>query len=86
MGKVALKLKIMPSEAGVDLEEMAKQAEQQLPEYAQLVKHEIVPIAFGLKALMLTIVMPDQSPDEMVEKIEKIEGVESVNIEDVSLI
>ena len=86
MGKVALKMKIMPSGADVDVEKIKEMAKQQLPEYAQLVNAEIVPIAFGLKALMLTILMPDQSPDELVEKMEGIEGVESVNIEGVSLI
>ncbi len=86
MGKVALKVKLMPADVSTDLESVKDQAEKVIPDYAKIVKHEIFPLAFGLKALLLTIIMPDQSPDEVVEKLEKIEGVESVEVEEAGLI
>ncbi|MBC7081242.1 MAG: elongation factor 1-beta [Thermoplasmatales archaeon] len=86
MGKVAVKIKLMPSDISINLEEIRYQAEKIMPDYAKIVRHEIIPVAFGLNALLLTIIMPDQSPDEVVEKLEKIEGVESLEVEEVGLI
>ncbi|MEM1513512.1 MAG: elongation factor 1-beta [Candidatus Thermoplasmatota archaeon] len=86
MGKVAIKFKLMPSDISLNLESIKEKAEKAMPNYAKIVKHEILPVAFGLKALLLTVVMPDQSPDELIEKLEKIEGIESVTVEEVGLI
>ncbi|MBC7128714.1 MAG: elongation factor 1-beta [Thermoplasmatales archaeon] len=86
MGKVAIKFKLMPSDVSLNLESIKEQADKIMPHYAKIVKKEISPVAFGLKALFLTVVMPDQSPDEIVEKLEKIEGIESVTVEEVGLI
>ena len=86
MGKVAVKLRLMPSDVATNFESIKAEAEKIVPEYAKIVKHEIIPVAFGLKALLLTIIMPDQSPDEVVEKLEKIDGIESVTVEEVGLI
>ncbi len=86
MGKVGMKLRIMPNEAGMDMEKFKERVTKVLPEYAQLVNAEIKPIAFGLKALILQIIIPDQSPDELIENIKGVEGVENVEVEDLSLI
>jgi len=86
MGKVGMKLRVMPSSIDVDMEEFRESITKVLPEYAQLVNVEIKPIAFGLKALILQIIMPDQSPDELIEKIRGVERVENVEVEDLSLI
>jgi elongation factor 1-beta len=86
MGKVAIKIRVMPNEAGINMEEFKNNVTKVLPEYAQLVNAEIKPIAFGLKALLLQIIMPDQSPDELIEKLRGVEKVENVEVEDLSLI
>ena len=86
MGKVGMKLRVMPNDAGIDMEEFKGKVTGVLPEYAQLVNAEIKPIAFGLKSLVLQIIIPDQSPDELIEKIKGVEGVENVEVEDLSLI
>ncbi len=46
------------------------------------------PIAFGLKALIVAAVMPDEGNigDEFVEKIRGIDGVESAEVESVELL
>ena len=48
----------------------------------------VQPIAFGLKALLVAAVMPDEAgiSDEFVEKIQQIESVESVEVESVELV
>jgi len=81
-----MKLRIMPSSIDVNMEEFKENVIAAVPEYAQVVNAEIKPIAFGLKALILQIIMPDQSPDELIEKIKDIEKVENVEVEDLSLI
>jgi len=86
MGKVGLKIRVMPSGIDVDMEKLKEEITKTLPDYAQLVNAEIKPVAFGLKALILQIIMPDQSPDELIEKIKSIENVENVEVEDLSLI
>lgn len=86
MGKVALTVRIMPDEAGIDMEEFKHRVLKVLPEYVQLVKAEERPIAFGLVALIVQVIMPDQSPDELLEKMGAVERVENVEVEELSLI
>jgi len=86
MGKVGVRIKVMPSEAGMDMEKFKEEITKVLPEYAQLARAEIMPVAFGLKSLVLQVIIPDQSPDELIEKIRSVDGVESAEIEEVSLI
>lgn len=86
MGKVGLKVRVMPSGIEVDMEKIKENAKKIMPEYAQLVNAEIKPVAFGLKALILHIIMPDKSPDELINKLKSLENVENVEIEDLSLL
>lgn len=86
MGKVALKIRVMPSGIDVDIESLKEKIKEALPNYAQLTKDEIMPVAFGLRAIILHIVMPDQSPDELIERIKNVENVENVEMEGLSLI
>jgi len=86
MGKVALTVRIMPDEAGIDMDELKERILGVLPDYVQLVKAETRPIAFGLAALVVQLIMPDQSPDELLEKMGTVERVENVEVEDLSLI
>ena len=86
MGKVALKIRVMPDEAGIDMETFKENVVKVLPEYVQLVDAEEKPIAFGLKALIVQVIMPDQSPDELLDKIRIVEKVENVEVEELSLI
>ena len=86
MGEVIMKIKVMPEDASIDIESLKERISGALPDYAKLNKSEVVPIAFGLKALMLYITMPDQSPDELMDKIAAIDGVGNASIEELSLL
>ena len=86
MGKVALKLRVMPTEAGINMDDFNKNVVAKLPDYANLISSDVKPIAFGLKALQLQIIIPDQSPDEIIELIRSSENVENVEIDELSLI
>jgi elongation factor 1-beta len=86
MGEVSMTIRIMPDDAGMDMEKLKESVVKVLPDYAKLVGTEEKPIAFGLKALLVKIIMPDQSPDELIDKISTVEHVENAEIQDLSLI
>jgi elongation factor 1-beta len=86
MGEVSLTIMVMPDDAGIDMNAFKDSVVKVLPDYAKLVATGEKPIAFGLKALMMKVVMPDRSPDELVDKIAEVEHVENAEINDLSLI
>ena len=86
MGEVIMKIKVLPEDAGMDIEKLKEEIMKAIPDYAKVNKTEIAPIAFGLKALMLYITIPDQSPDELMDKINGIAGVSNATIDELSLL
>lgn len=84
MAIVALKLKIMPESTETDLNAIKQEAEKLvMAEGAKRVISEEQPIAFGLKALILTIAWPEEKETEIAEnKIKGIKGVSSVDVID----
>ncbi|AIG97451.1 elongation factor 1-beta [Archaeoglobus fulgidus] len=88
MGSVMMKIRVMPSDVDVDLNEVLEKIKNIQMEGVEIRDSAIQPIAFGLKAIVLMAVMPDMEGigDRYVEEIGKIEGVESVEIEDMELL
>lgn len=88
MGNVVMKIRIMPSDVDVNLEEVLEKVRNIQIQGLELRDHAVQPIAFGLKALILLTVMPDAEGvgDRYIEEISKIEGVESVEVEDMELL
>ncbi len=88
MGKVYMKLRVMPEDVDVDLEKVYERIKEIAPENVEIRDYKIQPIAFGLKALLVVAVMPDEGGigDKLVENIKQIEGVESVEVDAVELI
>ncbi len=88
MGKVYMKLRVMPEDVDVDLEKVYEKIKEIAPENVEIRDYKIQPIAFGLKALLVVAVMPDEGGigDKLVESIKQIEGVESVEVDAVELI
>ncbi len=88
MGKVYMKLRVMPEDVDVDLEKVYEKIKEIAPENVEIRDYKIQPIAFGLKALLVVAVMPDEGGigDKLVENIKQIEGVESVEVDAVELI
>ena len=85
MGDVAARIRIMPSSPEVDLEKIIAEVRKRV----DASDIQITPIAFGLKAVDVMVVIPDgteggTSPVE--EKLRQIEGVESVETIDVTLL
>lgn len=85
MGFTAVQMKIMPDSPSVDLKVIEKKAEEIINSmHKTLVKFEEEPIAFGLKAIILSFAWNDEIELETLEaKFQKIENVSSVEILDI---
>lgn len=89
MAKLAVIVKILPKDISVDLEELVNKIREKLPRKYELKDYRKEPIAFGLQALLVSIVMPEniEGGTEELEKImSSIPGVGEVTVEYVSRI
>jgi len=88
MGKVAAKLKVMPESPDVDLDGLQGRIEQGLPEGAKINGFERDDIAFGLVALLPTVIVPDDAggTEAVEDAISSVEEVESVEVQNVGRI
>jgi len=90
MAKVVVLLKVLPAEADTDMEALKNKIEEaitRLGEGFSLQSYNIEPIAFGLKALRLTVLIPEEIEGgtySLEETIKGIEGVSEVEVEFVS--
>lgn len=79
----AVTVQVMPESPDTDLEGIKRKIEEKLTK-ATNVQSEEKDIAFGLKALVLTIAWPEsEDTDEIENLISEIKGVSSVKIEDI---
>lgn len=85
MGEVVATIKLMPESPDVDLAQIKSDVEKSIPEEAELHKIEEEPIAFGLVALNVMVVVGDaEGGTEIVEEtLSRIEGINSVEVVDV---
>lgn len=84
MARVLVVMKILPEDININLEELKERIKAKLPSGYELARHEIEPIAFGLKALRVYIIMPEvtEGGTEPLEKlVSSIEGVSQVEVE-----
>jgi len=88
MGKVAAQLKVMPQSPDVDLDALQERLENSLPEGAKISRVDRDDVAFGLVALLPTVIVPDDAggSDAVEEAFAQVEGVESVEVEQVGRI
>ena len=82
MGEVITTYKVMPTGVDVDLEKM----EQTIKESIAAERIEKEPIAFGLTALIVTKIIPDDGKimEQAEEKLKAIDGVASVEVTGVT--
>ncbi|QGN06268.1 elongation factor 1-beta [Halorhabdus sp. CBA1104] len=85
MGKVAAAIKVMPESPEIDLDALEDRLEQSLPEGAKINGFDRDDVAFGLVALIPTVVVPDDAggTEAVEEAFSDVEDVESVSVEDV---
>jgi elongation factor 1-beta len=88
MGQVVMKFKIMPESPETNLEEIKQQIKNRVTAYSEAGAkvHEIKeePIAFGLKAVLVTLIWPEEKSPDLIEKsLSEILHVSSVEVTDV---
>ncbi|MFB6081957.1 MAG: elongation factor 1-beta [Halanaeroarchaeum sp.] len=88
MGKVAAVIKVMPNSPELDLDDLREKLETSLPEGAKINKVDTEDVAFGLVALLPTVIVPDDAggTEAVEEAFSNVEGVESVSVEEVGRI
>lgn len=90
MGQVAVTLVVMPSSPEISLKALEDNIRNQISDYGkiEIKSASEKPVAFGLKALELLIILPDAEggTDKLEEEISSVEGVESVQIDNTTLI
>lgn len=88
MGDVAVVLKVLPEDSEVDIENLKTQIEDEIKNVCKLNKSELQEIGFGLKAVRLEIIVPDEEGriDKVESGIARVKGVGQVDTEDVTLL
>jgi elongation factor 1-beta len=85
MGDVAAKIKVMPNSPEVDLDDLQDRREESLPQGAKIRGFQRDDVAFGLVALLPTVIVPDGAggTEAVEEAFADVDGVESVAVENV---
>jgi len=88
MGDVLVTYKIMPEGVDVDFEKMKEEVKNKVSSLGKIAEFDLQPIAFGLKALVVKVIVKDEGgiADKIEEELGKIENVQGVVIEEVTLI
>lgn len=90
MGEVVGNIRVMPGEVLPDekIEKMIEDIKALIKPPAKLGRIDIKPIAFGLKGLNVTVIVPDGAGgiDPIAEEITKVENVDSAEVTDVGLL
>ena len=87
MGEVIGLIRVMPGEVLEDsqLEKMIEDIKAVIKPPTKIGSIQIKPIAFGLKGLNVTVIVPDDAGgvDPVAEEILKVENVDSAEVTDV---
>ena len=84
MGEVVATIKLMPESPEVDLEKIKEEIMASIPEGAEFHKIDEEPIAFGLVALNVMVVVNDAEggTEKVEENLARIEGVSNIEVTD----
>ena len=70
MGSYVIRLKLLPEDTATEHQKIIDSVAQLLPKPAAIKGHRIEPIAFGLSAVIVDVVAPEE--EGVVDKIEEI--------------
>ena len=65
-----IRLKLLPEDTTTDLQKIVETVAGLLPSPSQIRSHKIEPIAFGLSAIIVDVVAPEE--EGVIDKIEEI--------------
>lgn len=82
MARVLVLLRILPKDADISPNHLLEKIREVLPEKYQIIRHQSEPIAFGLEALRMVVVIPEEAGGtETLEQV--ISGIKEVSQVDV---
>ncbi|MEM1537209.1 MAG: elongation factor 1-beta [Candidatus Nezhaarchaeales archaeon] len=83
MGEVVALVKIMPAGVEVDLDRLKERLKEALPKKHSIKGFKEEPIAFGIKALKVYVLMPEEAggTSSLEEAFQRVEGVGQVEVE-----
>ncbi len=86
MGSVLVRLKVLPDDVSVPLEDLAEQISRKLPQGSTIIRRSKEPIAFGLSALLLDVKVSEEEGilDRLESAIKEVEHVSQVDVIGVS--
>lgn len=68
MGSYVIRMKLLPEDAKADTKQIVDSVAKSLPPEAKLRGHSVEPIAFGLSAILIDVVAPEE--EGSIEKVE----------------
>ncbi len=88
MGDVGIIYKILPEDLEVNVEDLMKRIEEQVKDMVKIKGMQIKPIAFGLNAILMYIIVKDEAgiAEKFEEKVKGIKGVGEIEVEEMSLL
>jgi elongation factor 1-beta len=90
MAEVIITFKIYPQDI-MDLNELKAKIEKKLPKYASIYRTSEEPVAFGLKALIANIKMPEKQEgaldelEKVLQAIPEISQIETIMVRRTSM-
>lgn len=70
MGSYVIRLKLLPQDTTTDPQKIVDSVSSLLPKPAQIRSNKVEPIAFGLSAVIVDIVAPEE--EGVIDKIEEV--------------
>lgn len=84
--QVIVNYRVMPTGVEVDLEALKKSIADNVKEFAGQVGFKEQPIAFGLKAVDIAMVIDEEVDEAVQEVIKGLDNVQSVSVLSMSLV
>jgi elongation factor 1-beta len=78
LGKIVIAYKIFPSESGIDFEMLKEKIKKQLAGIASIQRFAEEPIAFGLSALIVNMVLPEDKEGILDETEKRLTNMEEI--------
>ena len=69
MGSYVIRIKVLPEDTSTEHQKIVDSVKSKLPSFAQLRNHRIEPIAFGLSAIIIDVVAPEE--EGTIDKVEQ---------------
>ncbi|KON27941.1 hypothetical protein AC481_03430 [miscellaneous Crenarchaeota group archaeon SMTZ-80] len=88
MADIIASIKVFPSDVSADLDNLKRQIEKNLPDFASVYNFEDEPVAFGLVVVITHVKMPDEEGkmEEVEKSLASINDVSEIQVISVSRI